>query len=731
MDKDCCRHSWHQNKKEPASSLRFASLRCRLLLSLGLICCSLHGATAHLLENRVYNDVAKSFDSQIIHLPDLQTIIDNVVMRVHCSSLDRNTSTCTGYNCVKADSVFAQAGYIPGTEILTPQTFAGVSVPVLVQVLNPQKYCDSGRGPFPCSTPSTVQDRLDCWSRQLLGNSSSGIFTESDLDRILARLSLTYRPTTKDQIAQSKKLTASSVLADHLQVPKGSPIQTQNIPAVSALIISQLFNGLPIGASGKQQHDQVDTNISSLTPNLFIALLFDVDTETGFALSDERLHNIAKKLNIGTTVDHNHGHHRATRSVAAHHEEEQAKPFNRTCWSLDTILAAYGVQEKKPLTQNEFEKLCPALIQQTFYDACEPSLYDVSQEALSTITDAEKYGYGTVAVVTICALSLLGIVFIPLFKRRFYENALQGFIALGVGTLSGDALLHLLPEALAGHKEETGKGDKDSEEAKDLTGLWRATACLGAIYGFYVWETALHSLISHRNKRRHAHGDQDHPHDHHHHGEGGHHDHSHIPDPDAFKAAMAHPNEAVEVCAGPEMAIKDLGSDGKSPEVVIHKRRDGICGMTPLASMLLLSGCLHNFADGLTIAAAFSVDLNSGISTSIAIFCHEVPHELGDFAVLLGSGMSFKRAMILHGLTEAFSLVGFYIGIPISENESARQWIFAVAAGMFLYVALADMLPELKHGAKSMTMVIVQNIGILLGFAIMITMAVFEDAIKI
>lgn len=57
-----------------------------------------------------------------------------------------------------------------------------------------------------------------------------------------------------------------------------------------------------------------------------------------------------------------------------------------------------------------------------------------------------EYGYGTVAVVTICALSLLGIVFIPLFKRRFYENALQGFIALGVGTLSGDALLHLLPE---------------------------------------------------------------------------------------------------------------------------------------------------------------------------------------------------------------------------------------------------------------------------------------------
>ena len=98
QEKDCCRHSWHGKKEKPASSSHIASLSCRLLLSLGLICCPLHGATAHPLEDRVYNDVAKSFDSQIIHLPDLQTIIDIVAMRVHCSSLDRNTSTCVGYN---------------------------------------------------------------------------------------------------------------------------------------------------------------------------------------------------------------------------------------------------------------------------------------------------------------------------------------------------------------------------------------------------------------------------------------------------------------------------------------------------------------------------------------------------------------------------------------------------------------------------------------------------------
>jgi hypothetical protein len=57
-----------------------------------------------------------------------------------------------------------------------------------------------------------------------------------------------------------------------------------------------------------------------------------------------------------------------------------------------------------------------------------------------------EYGYGTLAVIIVSLLAVLGIAFIPLFKKNIYEYALQGFIALGVGTLSGDALLHLLPE---------------------------------------------------------------------------------------------------------------------------------------------------------------------------------------------------------------------------------------------------------------------------------------------
>ena len=128
MDKECCRHSWHH-----LSSSKLASFGGGLLISLGLICCPLHGATAPPLEDRLYTDDAKFFDSQIIHRPDSQ-----------------NASLA----------------------------------------------------------------------------------------------------------------------------------------------------GLPIGASGRQRNDLVSTNVTSLTPNLFIALLYDVDTEAGFALSEERTYTCHVFANV-------------------------------------------------------------------------------------------------------------------------------------------------------------------------------------------------------------------------------------------------------------------------------------------------------------------------------------------------------------------------------------------------------------------------------------------------
>uniref|UniRef100_A0A4W3GK41 Metal cation symporter ZIP14 n=1 Tax=Callorhinchus milii TaxID=7868 RepID=A0A4W3GK41_CALMI len=106
--------------------------------------------------------------------------------------------------------------------------------------------------------------------------------------------------------------------------------------------------------------------------------------------------------------------------------------------------------------------------------------------------------------------------------------------------------------------------------------------------------------------------------------------------------------------------------------------------------MITLSDGLHNFIDGLAIGASFTVSVFQGISTSIAILCEEFPHELGDFVILLNAGMSLQQALFFNFLSACCCYLGLGFGILAGRHFSA-SWIFALAGGMFLYIALADM----------------------------------------
>lgn len=96
----------------------------------------------------------------------------------------------------------------------------------------------------------------------------------------------------------------------------------------------------------------------------------------------------------------------------------------------------------------------------------------------------------------------------------------------------------------------------------------------------------------------------------------------------------------------------------------------------------------------MAIGAAFSNSIPGGFSTAIAVFCHELPHELGDFAVLLKAGMSAKKAAYYNVLSSVLSFFGMVVGIIIGETPEASAWIFACAAGMFIYIALVDMVRD-------------------------------------
>ncbi|CAH2283877.1 Zinc transporter ZIP6 [Pelobates cultripes] len=115
-------------------------------------------------------------------------------------------------------------------------------------------------------------------------------------------------------------------------------------------------------------------------------------------------------------------------------------------------------------------------------------------------------------------------------------------------------------------------------------------------------------------------------------------------------------------------------------------------GIATLAWMVIMGDGLHNFSDGLAIGAAFTEGLSSGLSTSVAVFCHELPHELGDFAVLLKAGMTVKQAVLYNALSAMLAYLGMITGIVIGHYaENVSMWIFALTAGLFMYVAFVDM----------------------------------------
>uniref|UniRef100_A0A3Q4HVY2 Zinc transporter ZIP6 n=1 Tax=Neolamprologus brichardi TaxID=32507 RepID=A0A3Q4HVY2_NEOBR len=113
--------------------------------------------------------------------------------------------------------------------------------------------------------------------------------------------------------------------------------------------------------------------------------------------------------------------------------------------------------------------------------------------------------------------------------------------------------------------------------------------------------------------------------------------------------------------------------------------------------MVIMGDGLHNFSDGLAIGAAFTEGLSSGLSTSVAVFCHELPHELGDFAVLLKAGMTVRQAILYNVLSAMMAYLGMITGILIGHYaENISTWIFALTAGLFMYVALVDMVSDCR-----------------------------------
>jgi len=115
--------------------------------------------------------------------------------------------------------------------------------------------------------------------------------------------------------------------------------------------------------------------------------------------------------------------------------------------------------------------------------------------------------------------------------------------------------------------------------------------------------------------------------------------------------------------------------------------------------MNLVGDGLHNFIDGLIIAGSYLISIPLGIATTVAVVLHEVPQELADFGVLLYAGYSKKKALLFNFLSAAIAIFGAIIGIVLgSSGDKFVLYILPFAAGSFLYIAGANLIPELhKH----------------------------------
>lgn len=142
------------------------------------------------------------------------------------------------------------------------------------------------------------------------------------------------------------------------------------------------------------------------------------------------------------------------------------------------------------------------------------------------------------------------------------------------------------------------------------------------------------------------------------------------------------------------------------------------CHVRPVAYLNLIGDGFHNFIDGVIISAAYLTSIPVGVVTSIAIVLHEIPQEFGDFSILLHSGMSTRKALLYNFVSAAMAVIGAITGFLFLSRIDA--WIpaaIAVAAGGFIYIATADLMPEL-HKETHRWKLVSQSIALLAGVVI-------------
>ncbi|XP_048834159.1 zinc transporter ZIP10 [Brienomyrus brachyistius] len=458
------------------------------------------------------------------------------------------------------------------------------------------------------------------------------------------------------------------------------------------------------------------------------------------------------------------------RSTEAIHNEDVTHQHEE-CLNLTQLLHYYGLSPDALISPTQFSYLCPALLYQIDSRVCIRHYHQVELQPsdLQPAFSVWTWLWGFVSITIISLLSLLGVLLVPIIKQSCFKFLLTFLVALAVGTLSGDALLHLLPHSQGEHDHSSSEeGEEEADLATTFDGVWKGLTALAGIYLLFIIEHCIgmfkhyrdqqeswcsssrkqeeakigRKLSDHQMNRR---SDVELMHLKPLPAAGADSSASSLVDSQSNPKSSSPQEESSSVRESTQKAKAKMHGHAHSHSHGHGHAHHSHChsdqemkdaGIASIAWMVIMGDGMHNFSDGLAIGAAFSANVTGGISTSVAVFCHELPHELGDFAVLLKAGMSVKQAIVYNLLSALMAYVGMLIGTAVGQyTHNVTSWIFAITAGMFLYVALVDMLPEMLHGDSEdhkrcqMGHFLLQNLGMLSGFAIMLLIAIFEERI--
>lgn len=160
-----------------------------------------------------------------------------------------------------------------------------------------------------------------------------------------------------------------------------------------------------------------------------------------------------------------------------------------------------------------------------------------------------------------------------------------------------------------------------------------------------------------------------------------------------------------------------------------HNHTSGVSenSIKPFGTLNLIADVFHNLLDGLLIGAAYSYSPAMGITTTIIVLMHELPQEIGDFGVLIHAGFTTRKALIFNFLSACTAFLGAFIVLAFkSIGEFLSEAVLPFAAGGFIYLAAADLIPEL-HTEKTLKKSFHQFVALLLGIGLMYLLIIFTD----